>query len=169
MRARVPLVIKLPLSVATVSERQISTVVPTPSIMPTILDLCKIDYKKDALSVRSLSPLWGPTPSSFREQAVISTGLAHDYENRESVTFEGWKYIRFFLKGREELYDLSSDPEERVSLVLSSPETVAHAKQILEEHNRIVYEVRDLHRISAEKNKLAQETLERLKALGYVR
>ena len=63
-------------------------------IMPTILQLCGIDYER--LSVGSLSPLWGSHPGDFERRPIFS-GSSLYFEDRESVIFDGFKYIRSIL------------------------------------------------------------------------
>ena len=95
---RVPLAFKLPGSIAT---GKIDAVVPTVSILPTILDLCAVDFSAESLSGRSLVPYWDS--GSTKDQLIFSTGTAV-FEERESVVFDGWKYIHSLASGREELY-----------------------------------------------------------------
>ena len=161
----VPLIMKLPLSA---SKRQIGTVVSTNSIMPTILDLCGINYESDYLSVDSLSPLLGPSPKVFKMKPIISTGLLY-YEDRESVIFDGLKYIRYFITNHEELYDLERDPEERISIAHSSPEKVEKARDILRESKKTAKKLRERHRLRTEKQiRFNEETRQELKSLGYI-
>ena len=51
-----------------------------------------------------------------------------------SVLFGDMKYIRRGESREEELYDLASDPTERVSLVDREPTVLARAREILEAH-----------------------------------
>ncbi len=162
----VPLIIKLPLST---SKQQIDSLVMTSSITPTILDLCKIDYERDYLSADSLSSSWESDPPAFDEQPAISTGLLY-YEDRESVMFDGLKYIHSLLTNREELYDLSSDPEEQVSVVSSFPDKVWQAKNILENAKKRTKELAKHYRtLHQEEIQLDDDTIQQLKSLGYIR
>lgn len=161
----VPLIIKLPMSV---SNRQISEAVSIQRIMPTILDLCKIDYERGYLQASSLSPLWGANPGVLKDQPIISTAVLC-YEDRESVIFDGLKYIRSFVTNHEELYDLSHDPKEQFSIVTSFPDRVQRAKDILEDHHKINKKlVRHFNLIENQQIKLHKDTIQVLKSLGYV-
>ncbi len=162
---RVPLIVKLPQST---SKQEITSAVTTASIMPTILDLCQIEYRGDFLSFPSLVPLWESNPGSYQEAPIVSTGLRY-YENRESILFDGLKYIRFLMTNREELYDLANDPGEQNSVATALPGEVVRARKLLNEHNNRVKELRDLLGLPAEQQiELDQETIRRLKALGYI-
>ena len=161
----VPLLVKLP---HPGSKGRVSAMVQTPSITPTVLDLCKIDYESSNFSVGSLVPLWEQNPSGLVEEPIVSTGLI-DYEDRESVIFDGLKYIRVLMTGREELYNLVRDPRERTSLVSSSPEKIEQARNLLEAHNGMAIRLRKLYGIARKQQiELDEETRERLKALGYI-
>jgi len=169
----VPLVIKPPFST---SRRKVSTVVSTQRIMPTILDLCGIKLEEsDYLSVSSLRPLWGSNPDTFEEKPIVSTGVIYRgnpwsefYDERVSVIFDGLKYIHSLGSNREELYDLARDPNEQFSIVQSFPDKVEQARNILEAHSEMVRQLRENYGLQAEEQiKLDEETIERLKALGY--
>jgi arylsulfatase A-like enzyme len=162
---RVPLIIKPPMSN---SYMEINKAVSTLSITPTVLDLCGIEHRGDYFSAASLSPLWGKNPNDFGEKPIMSTGLLY-YEDRESVVFHGLKYIRSLVTGKEELYDLTRDPEERVSISDSSPDKVERARTILREYDRVAKEVRNGNNISSPKGtRFDEETKKNLKALGYI-
>lgn len=169
----VPLVIKTPFST---SRKTVSTVVSTQSIMPTILDLCGVSFEaSDYLSVSSLKPLWGSDPDTFEEEPIVSTGVIYRgdpssevYDERISITFDGLKYIRSLASNHEELYDLAKDPNEQVSIAQSFPDKVEQARSILKAHSEMIRKLREIHGIKAgEQIKLDEETIKRLKALGY--
>jgi len=164
---RVPLIIKLPLSA---SKGKISEAVPTEGIMPTILDICKIGYKSEYLTAGSLLPLWGENTNTYIRQPIISTGLLYKYEDRESVMFDGLKYIHYLITNREELYDLRNDPEEHISIAASSPDGIRKARNILKEHKDMTERLKAYYDITkSEEIKLDKETMENLKSLGYIK
>ncbi len=163
----VPLIIKPPESAS--KGEIITKVVSTTYIMPTILDLCRIKYETDYLSVGSLSSLWRPNPDTFDAQPIFSTAVSL-YEDRESIIFDGLKYIRSLLTNREELYDLACDPKEQISIAFSSPETIQRAKNILRELNGTAKKLREHYGImGGEEIKFDKEIIEKLKSLGYIR
>ncbi len=137
--------------------------------MPTVLDLCEIDYSAESLSVASLSESWGPELSSFHGQPVFSGNLLY-YEDRESVIFEGLKYIRFLVtENREELYDLVLDPGESTSLVAELPREAERARALLDAEVATAKKLRQFHDLRPQKgSELDPETIRRLKSLGYI-
>ncbi|NIO21195.1 MAG: sulfatase-like hydrolase/transferase [Candidatus Aenigmarchaeota archaeon] len=161
----VPLIIKLPLSAL---KEPINEVVTTQSIMPTILDLCGIDYESNHLSVDSLSLLWKLNPHAFEGQPIIITGQIL-FDNTESVIFNGLKYIRSLMTNLEELYVLSRDPGEQNSIVSSSPDKVQRARNILKKHNEKAKKLRE-HYLITKKDEIEfnREKMQRLKELGYI-
>lgn len=161
----VPLIIKLPLSAV---RGEIDKVVSTGSITPTVLDLCKIDYEREYLSVESLLPLWRDNPHKFDEKPIFTRGLSY-FEDRESVIFNGLKYVHFLISNHEELYDLYHDPKEQVCIATSSQDKVQIGRNILREYDKTVKKLREHYGISETKRmKFNKETIERLKSLGYM-
>ncbi len=177
---RVPLIIKLPESItsraiddnerptiSTAAGGKIEETVTTQSIMPTILDISGIEYDVDYLSSGSLRPFLKNQDSHIQEP-VISAGLLY-FEDQESVTFNGSKYIRFAETNREILYDLIRDPGERISVLNSSPQKAERARNILRNHTKVAEKIRENNGIASGKEvKFDQETKEKLKSLGYL-
>ena len=107
-------------------------------------------------------------PDAIKDEPIISTAVLL-YEDRESVIFDGMKYIRSFETNHEELYDLSRDYEERFSIAISSPDEVQKAKDILKDNHKTNENL--LRHFNLNKNQLIQlhnNTIEVLKSLGYV-
>lgn len=85
------------------------------------------------------------------------------------MVFKGMKYVRLSLTRKEELYDLTQDPEEQFSVVRSNPDIVKEAKSLLDEQARQAERLRKHYGVtSGEAKPLDPETEERLKSLGYV-
>lgn len=101
---RVPLVVRVP------GEGR-GTVVPPPvglvDVMPTLLDVLELEPAPISQG-RSLRPLW--LGESLPEQAYF--GEASLIPGRAALRTARFKYVRD-RRNREELYDLSDDPEER--------------------------------------------------------
>ena len=162
---RVPLIIKLP---GGRSREVLNSVVSLESITPTVLEACEITVDFDHFSHGSLSPLLGLSQGSYLEKAVVSTGLLY-YEDRESVVFDGHKYIRNLLTMDEELYNLETDPGEKESVLSLFPDRVRKAKDILQKHQEDSAKIRERFGIvEGEKTELDDSTLWHLKALGYL-
>lgn len=162
----VPLIIKLPLSS---SKGRIDHIVPTHSVMPTVLDLCGITYDREHLSTASLSPLWGNNPKTFDERLIVSSALLYN-EAREALIFNGLKYTNYLVTNREELYDLNRDPKEQFNIANVSPDLINKARDIMTKYHAQVKGLRDYYQIGKGMEiKLDQKTLQELKSLGYVK
>jgi arylsulfatase A-like enzyme len=162
---RVPLIIKLP---GKWPGKVLNPVVSLEGIMPTVLEACGIAGGADYFPQGSYSSFLESSLHRQSEKPVVSTGQLF-FEDRESVVFDGRKFIRHFITGREELFDLAIDPDEKESLISSSPDLVIVAEQILEEHKQESERLRERFGVTgSEEAELDSSTLEHLKSLGYV-
>ena len=162
---QVPLIIKLPRSA---SKRRIDTWVSTERITPTILDILGIEYDRNYLSGGSLAPLWKANQTDLNGTPIISKGTLY-FQEQESVIFGDMKYIHFLGTGREELYDLASDPREKVSISPSSPGAIQEARNLLTEHKETARKlVNHYGTLELEQVHFDKETTEKLKSLGYI-
>jgi arylsulfatase A-like enzyme len=165
----VPLVIKLPGPTQPVAK-ETSVLVANADLMPTILDLCRVDYDPERLSYHSLAPLWGTQPEDFPAAPVVSRGLySRLQEDSESVFFDRLHYIRSYLTGREQLYDLERDPKEQLSLVATAPEALTRARSLLAAASERAKQLRAVYGIQRPEDlQPTKDLLDRLRALGYV-
>ncbi len=162
----VPLIFKLPKSS---SRAHISDRVANCAITPTLLDLAAVEYDSEHLSVASLSRYWENPGGDYDEAPIIGGGQLF-YEEKDSVVFDGMKYIRSLGSGRKELYDLNRDPEERSNLIHEAPDKAEKAETILTEHQEVSNRLREHFQLDKGKREgLDQESLDRLKSLGYVK
>ncbi len=100
---RVPLIIKVPkLSKELPCHRPVSLI----DIYPTLIELCNLKPPNQKLEGRSLVPLIEDSNRAWDVPALTTHG-----RNTHALTFEDWKYIRYF-DGSEELYDLRVDRKE---------------------------------------------------------
>jgi arylsulfatase A-like enzyme len=160
----VPLFVKLPGSKST---SRISRPISTTSLAPTVLDLCGVRLDLHDFSAPSLAPLWSETPSAAVNTPIVSTGCAY-YENQIALRLNNMKYIRRLLTGREELYDLTRDSHERVSLVAVRAEALAEANDCLERYDQRSRLLRERYGLSTQsKATPGEELLRRLRSLGY--
>ncbi len=155
---RVPLIVKR-------AGQTTGIVEPRPvsleSILPTVLTSCGIPYDADRLSA---APLLAQQPVS---RDLLTTGNLY-YQDRVAVLFDGWKYIRFFLTGVEELYDLANDPGERTSLVALTPPELAVGRERCDALLASAAKLREAFGVSAgERVTLSQEELDALQKIGY--
>lgn len=154
----VPLLVKLPRSEK--AGRRM-TPVSTASLFATVLEACGLPLPTGHPAAGSL--LAAPPP------ALLSQGL-NRYEDRRAVRFGRFKYIRWTMSGREELYDLARDPGETADLAASSPVELAESRRLLEGFEAEGRRARRLLRLpEGEAAEIDRKTLERLRSLGYAR
>lgn len=92
-------------------EKQVSSKpVQLVDMYPTLVDLCGLPAPEGQLDGRSLVPLLKEPNEDWPWPAVTCNG-----RDSYSLTFEHWKYNRFF-DGSEELYDHVNDPLEHTNL-----------------------------------------------------
>lgn len=89
---------------------------------PTLVELCGLPMPESRLDGRSLVPLLKNPQADWEWPAITCNG-----RDSYSLTFEDWKYNRFF-DGSEELYDLKNDPLCHVNLA-KVPEQTERKKQ----------------------------------------
>jgi len=164
----VPLLVKLPVARAKGQIGRIGPIGPitvpvsTASVFSTVLDACAVPLPHGHPAAGSLLAVRAPAP-------LLSLGL-NRYEDRRAVRFGRFKYIRWSLSGKEELYDLERDPGETVDLSGVSPGELAEARRRLAEFAAEGEQERRLLRLSGgEAADLDRHTLERLRSLGYAR
>ncbi|MCB9850108.1 MAG: sulfatase [Phycisphaerales bacterium] len=166
----VPLIVKTPGQTTT---GFIDQPVSTESVVPTVLDLCGIDYETESLTGRSLVPLLQQSTDAAGGDAaarpVLSTGLIY-YEDRIGLVYDGYKYIRWLICGDEELYDLRTDPYEQHNLLPLEDETpLLQARALVAQAEQDANRLKE-HWDLGEPTKVEMDdaTLERLRNLGYV-
>jgi len=173
---RVPLLFRLPGTIPP-GTRVVGTV-RLEDVAPTILELAGLPAPPDA-DGRSLAPLLraGGAQEASPATAVHLSDfrMVREANPRQrvpgragqwwAIRRDGWKLLRVPLGGgewTEELYDLSTDPEELVNLVETRPDVAEplRAELLARERARIVPE-EELEGPSA-------EDVEALRALGYL-
>ena len=96
----------------------------------------------------------------------VAAGWQHANKAR-CIRTGNMKYIQTPYASSEELYDLARDPFEQDNLLLSpAPESVSAARQLREKLERWAAGARPLESFLEKKRQ--EETIERLKALGYM-
>lgn len=161
---RVPLLLKLPRSART---GRIDAAVSTASVAPTLLDLCGLPLPAGYPAAGSLVPIIGGRTSP--PAPLLALGL-NRYEDRQSVRFGSFKYVRWEMSGREELYDLVRDPGERNDLAAADPAAVAEGRRRLAGFEAESRKARQILRLGGpEEAALDPYTMERLRSLGYAR
>jgi arylsulfatase A-like enzyme len=173
---RVPLIIKLP-------EQQhagtrVEVVVRNIDVMPTILHQLSISSQAKEMQGTPLQPLWESSEPPSPHLA-FSEALAESFEMK-SVRTARHKYIlsiasedvskrgRHFIPDqpmRRELFDLLEDPKEQQNLFESDGRDLAELTAALDDNLR-AYASQPKGGVA--QVELEQETIDRLKALGYL-
>ena len=153
---RVPLVIRFPRMFQPGSR--VATPVSIGDLFPTILDAAGVGPDADP-DFRSLGAHVEPRPIIAENTGPKSIGglLSRTYRDGD---------MKFLWRsdGRHELYDLHADPGERQSLVADDPATARAFEDRLESWRHTMED----RRLSSGDADYDEETLERLRGLGYV-
>ena len=172
---RVPLIVKLP--GRRHAGRRIAAVSRAIDVMPTILDVLGLSSNSATMQGSSLRPLWEGGGGTSR--LAFSEALAGEGESK-SLRSDRYKYILSFDPGQvaergrafvssepaaTELYDLQGDPGERHSLLTAATTKTTRLAERLDAELR---QVAGERRGKAGRTRLSPDTLERIKALGYV-
>jgi arylsulfatase A-like enzyme len=144
---------------------RIITPVSTASLYATVLDACRLPLPAGYPAAPSLLALPPNGPGS----PLFFQGL-NRYEDRRAVRFDRFKYIRWTMSGKEELYDLEADPGEKIDLAKASPAGLREGRRLLADFEAEGRRARQLLRLpDDEAAEIDEHTLERLRSLGYAR
>ena len=169
----VPLIIAAPGLAAKNIENRVQLI----DILPTVLDLTGIPWKKfkDFQGQSLVSLMKGG--SNFQNVPILSGGN----RERRSLIAGDWKYYKFELQCKqslsrcfsrstknmpdlqygEQLFNIKADPKETVDLVDIEPQKAGAMKKVCSEL------LKSQHAASTIEINIDQETQEQLKALGY--
>jgi len=162
---RVPLVVKLP---GNAHRGRTGVPVSTASVTPTILDATRIRYDRSDLSAPSLMPLIDRSAGAYDERPIVS-GAQILFDRQEAVSFDGFKYIVSSVDGTEQLFDLSADPGERRSIAASAPERLETGRRLLQAQATAAAVLRKRIRVEDSAVQADEDTVRRLRSLGYLR
>ncbi|NIM58190.1 MAG: sulfatase-like hydrolase/transferase [Candidatus Aminicenantes bacterium] len=155
---KVPLIFNCPGIIP--EENHISQQVRTIDIMPTILDIVKIDIPK-FVQGKSLIPLIQGKKLSLESYAETYFPLiTHGWSELKAIRTDEWKYIQ---APKPELYNLKDDPGELKNVLDANGRVARHIKKKLEDLEKKA----SLSQKPAAKQ-LSSEAREKLMALGYV-
>ncbi len=159
---RVPLVVAWPgrVPAGVVVEETVSGI----DVAATILDLVGVgDRLGDG---RSLVPCW--TAAGCGERIAFAEAIGFGGEPLHAAWRGSVKYVvRKTAEGtREMLFDLRNDPGERRNLASRRAPDLARMRRVLREHLAAAAKVRG--RLGVAEEQVDEETLERLRGLGYV-
>ncbi|HXI02685.1 MAG TPA: sulfatase, partial [Candidatus Saccharimonadales bacterium] len=166
----VPLVISAPPPAA--AGLRVAPMVEIIDVMPTLLDLLHVPVPGDLQGVSLAAALSG---GAVPERDAFSEATNYGPE-RKAIQDGRFKYIRTYPRTEkpareipvpvppEELFDLEADPGERHSLLDAAPPALARLRAEMD----ALVKANQARRGKASDLRLDDETLERLKALGYV-
>lgn len=161
---RVPLIVKLPGS----TQRGRSDVaVSTASVTPTILDASRVRYDEGNMSVPSLLPLIDRT-GDYRAGPIVSNAQIL-FDRKEAVLFDGFKYIVSDVDRKEQLFDLKADAAEQHSLAATATDRIEAARRLLDQQAAHAAGIRKRLRIDETALPADEDTVRRLRTLGYLR
>jgi arylsulfatase len=169
---RVPLIIK-----GIENNRGVKFSPPTSTIdiLPTVFDMLKINHP-ESFQGKSLTPFINKTVDKTKDD-YVSAILLPSYTNPKDPNFiyalmkDDYKYIissRIDVKhpikaGKEELYDLQTDKDEKNNIASENPEVIAKFRKVLSEHIKKIPKPGDI-----KEKPLNTSQHKRLKALGYI-
>jgi len=135
---RVPFFIRWPQGKGFDKPRDIKGLTEVQDVLPTLLDLCEIKYKKELFSGQSLSdvfsgkkcvpedrmlfinysrmPFYFDYPSPYTNTIMNASGSA--------VLWKNWRLLE-----DKQLYDLSTDPLQKNNIISKHPEVVKYLKE----------------------------------------
>ena len=149
------------------APRHVPEVVSSVDVMPTLLDLMRVDPGELSLHGRSLRPL---LEGGTEELAAFSHALnTRENGNHDlAVRLGPWRLVVNASEGSRRLYDLNVDPRELDDLAAEHPDVVTRLEALLEERVRQDESLRATLRASDEEIELDPETLRELRGLGYL-
>lgn len=160
----VPLLIKPPMFAG---HKRCDEVVSNGSIMPTVAELCGIGVPDSVLSYESIARTFEPDAHERREGYAVCTGVMY-YQQKEAIVFHDRKYIRSLATGREELFDLTADPDEQHPIETASPDDLDNARTTLDRYCERELKLRARLGIATQKVTGTDDVLRRLRSLGYM-
>jgi arylsulfatase A-like enzyme len=131
-------------------------------IMPTILDLCGVPIPPEAEG-RSMVPLMRRENAEWAEIAFMEAdwrNVKHDI--KRAIRTDGYKLYYDRYSGKEELYDLISDPGEQNNVIESHPEVAESLRKQLKKWMAT-------ERGHPDRIVLSDKEREQLQALGYLK
>ena len=158
----VPLLIRFPQQVF--AGARVEELVSLLDVAPTVVDWVGAE-PPERWQGQSLMPV--VNGDSEGRPYVVSEYLVHNRGFRGPVVScrtKEWKYIHEGVFGRHELYDLTGDPGELHNVIGARPDQAAMLSATVEQH----IEVLEQTGVSAEDVDLDEQTIERLRGLGYV-
>ena len=149
---RVPLIVAAP----DLAPARVETQVQLIDVYPTLLELAHV---ADSPAVAGV-----PFTDLLDGRHVDARPAFSELGDTTAVRWLGWKCI---YNGRTELYNLTSDPHERQDVAGAEPVRAELMLRLLSQHNE--WEIAQGAEITHRTVPMRRETLEQLRALGYMR
>lgn len=120
-QTHVPLIIKIPKLKGVIITQQAQII----DLLPTILDILNIN-ETQTIEGKSLLPIMkGSGDADFNKYVFTETDVVR------AVRTNGWKLIENRISGKYELYDLNTDPSEKINLYYNQTQVATELKQKL--------------------------------------
>ena len=157
---RIPLILRLPgnAHAGTIIEHRVSLL----DILPSVLDYLEIEPPAGIHGTSFLGLLQG---DSMDPDRPVFVDLARPHRELSGVVAGRWKYIHDFKeRARHLLFDMRADPGEQTNLVASERRTAARLAGLLSEFHASARS----QKLSTPVEEITAETVEKMRALGYV-
>jgi arylsulfatase A-like enzyme len=133
-------------------------------IVPTLLDLLDIPIPARMHGTSLLTLINGEAPGRTAEFTLSGVVSIETADNLLCVTERGYKYIRNYTNGMEELYDLAGDPADSCNLADSLPAVASDLRDKLSAYRAALIRADG----GGETARIDKKTMEKLKSLGYL-
>jgi len=157
---RIPLVLAHP---ALPAGEVVHAPVTTVDIAPTLAELFGLPDAGQPQQGLSLAPALQGN-AEWPERPVFASSRAINERRELSVVDGRWKYTRIEPAGVDRLHDLIDDPDERHDLAAQRPQVTARLRQAL-----LDWRAPQRRAYATPSPGLDEETIERLRELGYMR
>jgi arylsulfatase A-like enzyme len=159
---RVPFIVAGP---GVLAGEVVTSQIQTLDVMPTILDFCQTQAP-DGLCGTSVAPFLKDVENQPVQRLSISERPRREHY-MVAVRTEQWKYIWDSKNpGRPSLFDLTTDPGERVNVIEQNQDLAKAFQSSIDEHRRLGEATLPAH--EPEKLELDHVVIQRLRDLGYV-
>jgi arylsulfatase A-like enzyme len=125
----VPFLIRLP---GGARQTRVSAFVPTGAVVPTLVELLKLDTQPQQGWPPSLAPLMENNAAPYGHPVV--SGANHKGEPQWSIILGGLKYVFHETTADEVVYDLNTDPGEQQPLKNPPESFLSEARAALKQH-----------------------------------
>ncbi|GGI65422.1 arylsulfatase [Enterococcus alcedinis] len=110
------------------SIRQIEEIVELRDVLPTLVDVATGQTLENVDGVSLRETLTNP---DFCTREFLHGEHSFGWESNQYILTKEWKYIWFPIQGKEQLFDLKNDPDERHDCLTEVPERAQQLRQIL--------------------------------------